>query len=162
MTESFYRNLYDEIFGGIDKYYAPFIATTAADKASKKLFKDLFPEINKVSHKVVPQLLSNNGTEFKHFASYIVDLGYREVNWNIGCPYPMITKKKKGAGILPYTDRIKEFLDIACSDSTYKLSVKMRLARPSIDPDPLSMTLTVPPISLLPYQTIECLCLSLK
>lgn len=127
MTIAHYRNLYAEIFGGIDKYYAPFIATTNMIKASTPLFRDILPESNSNTINIVPQLLSNNGTDFRYFASIIVNMGYNEINWNIGCPYPMISKKKKGSGILPYPDMINKFLDEVCLDDSYDLTIKMRL-----------------------------------
>ncbi|MCX7922030.1 MAG: tRNA-dihydrouridine synthase family protein [Clostridia bacterium] len=127
MTMACYRNAFARIFGGIDAYYTPFIATADMKKASHLLLKDLLPERNDPAVKIVPQLLSNNGTDFRLFSSAIVDMGYNEINWNIGCPFPMVTNKKKGSGILPYADMIKKFLDIACADSSYTLTVKMRL-----------------------------------
>jgi len=127
MTMACYRNSFDKIFGGIDAYYTPFIATAEMKKVSPLLLKDLLPERNNAVVKLIPQLLSNNGTDFKAFSSAIVDLGYNEINWNIGCPFPMVTNKKKGSGILPYPDMIRKFLDIACADSSYAITVKMRL-----------------------------------
>lgn len=127
MTLAYYRNLYNEIFGGIDAYYSPFIATTSMRKDSLSLFKDLLPEANDDTLDIIPQLLGNNGADFRYFASKIVDLGYNEINWNIGCPFPMVTNKKKGSGILPYPDMIKKFLDEVCLDDSYDLTVKMRL-----------------------------------
>jgi tRNA-dihydrouridine synthase len=133
MTIAHYRNLYADIFGSIDKYYAPFIATTNTIKASTSLFRDILPESNSSTINIVPQLLSNNGSDFRSFASTIVNMGYKEINWNIGCPYPMVTKKKKGSGILPYPDMIKEFLDEVCLDKSYNLTVKMRLGLNNLD-----------------------------
>ncbi len=127
MTISFYRNLYNTYFGGFDAYYAPFIATTNPGKKSPKLFKDLMPEVNDPGVKVIPQLLGNNSQDFLSYARDIRDLGYKEINWNIGCPYPMVTKKKKGSGILPHPDLVKAFLDDVCSDGSFDLSIKMRL-----------------------------------
>jgi len=127
MTDACYRNAYAKIFGGIDAYYAPFISTADMRKVNISLLKDILPERNDPSVRVVPQLLSNNGDDFILFAKAISDMGYKEINWNIGCPYSTVTKKKKGAGILPYTDMIKKFLDIACSDNSYTVTVKMRL-----------------------------------
>lgn len=127
MTTACYRNNFASIFGGIDAYYTPFIATADMKKVSPLLLKDLLPERNHTIVKLVPQLLSNNGTDFRLFSSAIVDMGYKEINWNIGCPFPMVTNKKKGSGILPYSDMIKKFLDIACADSSYSITVKMRL-----------------------------------
>lgn len=127
MTTACYRNSFSRIFGGIDKYYSPFIATSEMEKVNLTLFKDLLPENNDSTQNVIPQLLSNNGTDFRTFAAAIVSLGYKEINWNIGCPYPTVTSKKKGSGILPYPDMIRKVLDIACSDSNFTLTVKTRL-----------------------------------
>lgn len=127
MTTACYRNAFARIFGGIDEYYAPFIATAVHEKVPHSLLKDLLPERNDTGLKVIPQLLGNNGADFRTFASAIAALGYKEINWNIGCPFPMVTNKKKGAGILPYPEMIKEFLDTVCSHNTYTLTVKMRL-----------------------------------
>jgi tRNA-dihydrouridine synthase len=127
MTVACYRNAYARIFGGIDAYYAPFIATAHMKKVSHLLLKDLLPERNDTAVKVIPQLLSNDGTDFRAFSSAIAAMGYNEINWNIGCPYATVTSKKRGSGILPYPDLIKKVLDIACSDSSYMITVKMRL-----------------------------------
>lgn len=133
MTLAYYRNLYSEIFGNIDIYYSPFIATTDMRKVNPVIFKDLFPESNTVSHPIVPQLLGNNGVDFKYYASRIVDLGYKEINWNIGCPYHTVTKKLKGSGILNHPDMIEAFLDEVCLDDSYDLNVKMRLGLNNLD-----------------------------
>lgn len=127
MTTAFYRNTFAWIFGGIDEYFSPFIGTASVKKINPSLLKDLFIERNDASIKLIPQLLSNNGTDFRTFARAIVDMGYNEINWNIGCPFPMVTKKKKGSGILPHPDMIDRFLDTACADNSYNITVKMRL-----------------------------------
>ncbi|QNU67710.1 tRNA-dihydrouridine synthase family protein [Ruminiclostridium herbifermentans] len=126
MTIACYRNLFSELFGGIDAYYAPFIATADMDKVNPVLLKDIMVENNNKDIKIIPQILSNNGTEFKLFSDVIADMGYNEINWNIGCPFPMVTRKKRGSGILPYPDMIKKLLDIACAGK-YTITVKMRL-----------------------------------
>lgn len=126
-TVACYRNSFARIFGGIDAYYTPFISTADMKKVNQSIFKDLLCEGNDPKIKVVPQLLSNNGADFRLFSSALADMGYNEINWNIGCPFPMVTNKKKGSGILPYPDMVKKFLDIACTDSSYAVTVKMRL-----------------------------------
>jgi len=133
MTIAFYRNLYEEIFGGIDTYYAPFISTSHHKSASPILFKDLKKENNNENIEIIPQLLGNNPEDFKHYASIISDMGYKEINWNIGCPYATVTKKKKGSGILQYPDIVKEFLEEVLKDNSYDLSVKMRLGLNDIE-----------------------------
>lgn len=127
MTTAFYRNAFAKHFGSIDAYYAPFIASSDLTKVSYKLLKDILPEYNDNSLRLIPQILGNDGDQFKDYALAISDMGYREINWNIGCPFPMVTNKKRGSGLLPYPDMIDSFLHTACSDSSYSVTVKMRL-----------------------------------
>ncbi|WP_010251061.1 tRNA dihydrouridine synthase [Acetivibrio cellulolyticus] len=127
MTIAGYRNAFARHFGNIDAYYTPFISSSEVDKVNNLLLKDILPEYNDPAVKLVPQLLGNDGAQFKAFACAISDIGYHEINWNIGCPYPTVTKKKKGSGILQHPDMIKKVLDTACSDSSYTVTVKMRL-----------------------------------
>ena len=127
MTTACYRNAFARIFGGIDAFYSPFVATAEHKKVSTSLLKDLLPEYNNAPVKIIPQLLGNNGDDFRIFSAAICEIGYKEINWNIGCPFPMVTNKKKGSGILPYPDIIKNFLDIVCAHKPYTLTVKMRL-----------------------------------
>lgn len=133
MTTAIYRNSHASIFGGIDAYYAPFIATTDERKASMALFKDLLPECNKDDILVIPQLLGNSGPDFRHYASIITDLGYGEINWNIGCPFPAVTRKNKGSGLLDQPEVIRRFLEDVCGSLSYRLSVKMRLGMDDLE-----------------------------
>jgi len=127
VTIAEYRNSYDKLFGGIDAYYAPFISPTNKEETHPSFFDDILPEVNNSTLNMVPQLLGNDGNNFRDYASTIVDMGYKEINWNIGCSFSIVTKKKKGAGILSHPDMIKKFLDEVCKDTNYDLTVKMRL-----------------------------------
>ena len=126
MTNYRYRNLFTKYFGGIDKYFAPFVTSVNAEIINPTLLKDLMPERNSVEY-LVPQILSNNGDDFKRMAKAIIDLGYKEVNWNIGCPFSIVTRKNKGAGILAHPDKIRQFLDIVMNNPVCPVSIKMRL-----------------------------------
>lgn len=132
LTMDYYRKIHADLFTGVDKYYAPFITTTDRQKYSKLLLKDIYPENNDLS-KTIPQLLSNNGSDFIDFSEKIVAMGYSEINWNIGCPFSMVTRKKRGSGILPYPDMIKALLDEVCKAKPYDLTVKMRLGMTQLD-----------------------------
>jgi tRNA-dihydrouridine synthase len=54
-------------------------------------------------------------------------MGYRSVNWNLGCPSPQIARKKRGSGLLPHVDTIKQFLDKVFPLLHCPLSLKVRL-----------------------------------
>lgn len=133
VTFAHYRNLHAQIFGGVDTYYAPFIATTNVKNIGMKVFKDILPEYNDQSIHVLPQLIGKEGNDFRKYANIITELGYKEIDWNIGCPYHTVTKKKKGSGILPYPRMIRTFLEEVCKDTHYDLTVKMRLGYEDYD-----------------------------
>jgi tRNA-dihydrouridine synthase B len=90
------------------------------------MFRDLQLEKNRCLC-TIPQILSGDAREFLHISEMIGDLGYGEINWNIGCPYPMVTKKGAGAGILPFPDRVDRFLDTVMGKTKLQLSIKMRI-----------------------------------
>lgn len=127
ITIAAYRYYYNQVFGGFDDYYAPFISPTNIKEASFKMFQDILPNTFNNTDTTIPQLLGNNGSNFREFAKIITNAGYQELNWNIGCPFSNITRKQKGSGILPYPDLIRLFLDEVCKDTNYDLTVKMRL-----------------------------------
>ena len=133
VTIAQYRNYYDKLFGGFDAYYAPFISPTSIEETHPSFFNDILPEVNSNTINMVPQLLGNDGKNIREYASTIVKMGYKEINWNIGCSFSIVTKKKKGAGILPHTDLIKSVLDEVCKDTNYDLTVKMRLGMTHTD-----------------------------
>lgn len=132
ITIAKYRTEYHKIFGGIDTFYAPFIATTQKRELSSNTFKDLFPKVNDDTF-LVPQLLGNNGEDFNFYADQITALGYNQINWNIGCPSPTVTMKKKGSGILSHAEIVEVFLERVCKNLNYQLTVKMRLGYESLE-----------------------------
>lgn len=131
MTTANYRNHHHKIFGGFDAYCAPFIATSDVRKVGKPLFKDILPE-NNIDMNILPQLISNKGQDFDYYANLLLELGYKEINLNMGCPYATVTKKKKGSGILQYPKIVKDILEASCH-KPYDVTVKMRLGMEDLD-----------------------------
>jgi tRNA-dihydrouridine synthase len=126
ITDARFRRIFHRHFGGIDTAIAPFVNPQKGSAYPDKLIKDLLPEIN-AGLPLIPQLLNNEPTGFIALARRMEDLGYREINWNLGCPVKMVTGKKRGSGLLPYPDRIIELLENVVPHLGVKLSIKMRL-----------------------------------
>ncbi len=130
-------------------------------RIKRKYVKDVLPE-NNTRMPVIPQILSKNPADFIVLANYLYDLGYDTVNWNLGCPYPMVANKKRGSGLLPYTDRIQAFLDRVIHEIHGSLSIKVRLGwkdntdifrlLPVIDQYPLSEIIIHPRTGLQRYE----------
>jgi len=53
-------------------------------------------------------------------------MGYPVVNWNLGCPFPVVVNKGKGAGMLCYPVAVERFLDRTIPVIKPKLSIKLR------------------------------------
>ncbi|MFT5752313.1 MAG: tRNA-dihydrouridine synthase B, partial [Dokdonia sp.] len=89
-TDFRFRNAFHKYFGGIDTFYAPYIRLDGKLKIKGSYQRDLDPE-NNIDMPVIPQVMTNDADEFLFVVKYIQELGYTELNWNLGCPYPMVT-----------------------------------------------------------------------
>jgi tRNA-dihydrouridine synthase len=125
-TDFRFRNAFQTYFGGIDKYIAPYIRVNGKTEIKPASERDLLPA-NNSSLDLIPQIITKDADEFLFVAKYVQKLGYTELNWNLGCPYPMIAKKGMGSGLLSMPDKINEILNRVFAESDIHLSVKMRL-----------------------------------
>lgn len=125
-TDFHFRNAFHTVYGGVDKYYAPYLKINNDGTIKNTPKIDILPENNPAT-KIIPQLMACNAEEFTVMAAYIQDLGYTELNWNMGCPYPMVTRKSMGAGILNQPDELFRMLDSIYPKLNIKLGLKMRM-----------------------------------
>lgn len=125
-TDFRFRNAFFQFFEGIDKCYAPYIRLTNDKSIKKAQQRDILVE-NNPHQAVVPQLMVNNIDDFIRVADYVQSLGYNEINWNMGCPYPMVAKRNLGAGMLNDPDAINRLLDEVHNQTNIKLGLKMRM-----------------------------------
>ncbi|HLV13627.1 MAG TPA: tRNA-dihydrouridine synthase family protein [Xanthomarina sp.] len=125
-TDFRFRNAFNHYFGGIDTFYAPYIRLNGKLKIKQSYQTDLLPE-NNATIEVIPQVITNDPDEFIFVAKYVQSLGYKELNWNLGCPYPMVTKSGMGSGLICQPSRINEVLQRAHSETDILVSMKMRM-----------------------------------
>lgn len=128
VTDWVFRNAFDEFFGGFHKAMAPFISTIRARRYKPSQLRDVMPE-NNHGAPLIPQIMGNDAKDFVALARTLADLGYTQVNWNIGCPFRRVAAKFRGCGLLPHPDRIDAFLDRTLADLPVSLSIKTRLGR---------------------------------
>jgi len=122
-----FRNCFIKHFHGIDCAIAPFIAAQPKDKINPKKLPDLFPKNNDDLH-IIPQLMGNIPKNIKETIVILQEtFGYKQFNWNIGCPMNQIVRKKRGCGIMPFPDMVEEVVSVVCGETTAKFSLKMRL-----------------------------------
>jgi tRNA-dihydrouridine synthase len=125
LTEFPFRNAINRLIGGVDKFYSPFLRLENDGSLKSKYQKDILTE-NNSGTPLIPQILVNNAKDFLFLAKLIEENGYQEVNWNLGCPYPMVSKRKLGSGLIPYPYEIKEILEAVIPKTKLKISIKIR------------------------------------
>lgn len=126
ITGYVYRNAYHSFFRNADKYFTPFIAPNQTRKLSARERNDILPEHNK-GMVVVPQILTKNASDFLWGVDKVSELGYHEVNLNLGCPSRTVVSKGKGAGFLGNPDELDRFLEEIFSKAEVRISIKTRI-----------------------------------
>lgn len=126
LTDALFRETFYAHFEGFNAAIAPFINPQKKSLYENKMIDDVLP-INNPHWPVIPQLLHNNAEDFLILAERMADLGYTHVNWNLGCPAPMIARKKRGSGLLPYPEELIEILANIMQKLPIELSIKTRL-----------------------------------
>ena len=131
-TDFRFRNAQNKLFGGIDTFYSPYIRLNGKMVIKASYERDLLPE-NNSDLEVIPQVITNDADEFLYVAKYVRELGYKELNWNLGCPYPMVTKAGMGSGLISHPEKINNILHRAHTESDILVSMKMRLGYDTCD-----------------------------
>ena len=124
-TDAVWREAHALTFGGIDTYYSPFLRVENGRLRNKDI-RDVSPENNK-SHHMVPQIIAGKSEELITLTDYLSDKGYKEIDVNMGCPFPLIANRGKGSGILPYPERVSLLIEAMNKYTNISFSVKMRL-----------------------------------
>ena len=127
ITDAPFRNVFKRHFGGIDKFYTPFFTGIHKEENAKNLQgEEIDPRLNDVNT-LTPQILSTDAEEILRFAKQCKELGYKEINLNMGCPFPRVANKKRGSGLLPYPEKVDAMLERVFETIDIKFSVKCRL-----------------------------------
>lgn len=132
LTDSIYRSLHHKYFPGVDRFYTPFFSPTVHRVLTPREAREL-PPADTLDFCVVPQLLTKVSGDFVWMAHQCADLGYTEVNLNLGCPSGTVTAKGKGSGMLRDPDALDAFLEGIFSDAPLPVSVKTRIGFSSPD-----------------------------
>lgn len=134
ITGYVFRNTLQKHFPGADKYFIPFIEPkpNARKTWTGRVWNDINPEHNQGMN-VVPQILTNKSEDFLWTAMRLSELGYTEVNLNLGCPSRTVVSKNRGSGFLACLNELDEFLYNVFSQCDLKISVKTRIGRDEPD-----------------------------
>ena len=128
ITGYIYRNTYEKYFHNINKYFTPFIVPNKSRSFNTKELKDTLPENNKGMN-IVPQILTNDSEGFSTLSGKLQQLGYNEVNLNLGCPAGTVVSKNRGSGFLAKREELDMFLDEIFKINNMKISIKTRIGK---------------------------------
>jgi tRNA-dihydrouridine synthase B len=131
-TDFVFRNVYNRYYTGIDIAVSPIIPLTQGKNGITRIAKDVLPA-NNHTMPVIPQLFGNKPELFIPMAKVFDEWGYNQLNWNIGCPVKNSTRKKRGSGLLPYPELVREILEKIIPNISQQLSIKLRLGLNSTD-----------------------------
>ena len=146
ITGYIYRNAYVRYFGGAERYFTPFIASTGLNHKERS---DVLPEHNqafllgesgqlpltegsgrqqeKLLPRLVPQILTNRAEDFLTIADRLRQMGYTHVNLNLGCPSGTVVSRGRGAGFLKELRQLTLFLEEIFERCPLHISIKTRI-----------------------------------
>lgn len=140
ITGYIFRTTYEKYYGGIDKYFSPFVVTRDGGIMKNKELRDILPENNQ-GIDLVPQILTSQAQNFIQAASQMEALGYGEVNLNLGCPSGTVVSKGRGAGFLANLLSLGRFLDEIFDKSPCEISIKTRIGVEDVEEFPAILKL---------------------
>ena len=123
-TDFLWRNAHAEVFGNVDIYYTPFMRMVN-HSIPNRYIADVNPENNVA--RIRPQILATNPEDATLMVKQLRDMGYTEIDINLGCPHPPIAGKKKGSGMLAHPAMCEELFVALSKIEEVRYSIKMRL-----------------------------------
>lgn len=131
-----YRQVHARIFPQMDKYFMPFLVPHEKKVFSNKELRELSPENNR-NLTAIPQIMTNRPEDFVRTARKLMELGYQEVNLNLGCPSKTVVPKRRGAGFLGFPEELDRFLESIFDQLEMKISIKTRIGLESEEEFPI-------------------------
>ncbi|MDE7160844.1 MAG: tRNA-dihydrouridine synthase family protein [Muribaculaceae bacterium] len=130
-TDAPYRRIHAECYRPADTYYTPFIRLERGAPRSRDM-RDILPEANTGLH-LVPQVIFRDADELLPLVEALSEAGAREIDINMGCPFPLQTARGRGAALAGNADAARLVRRVTEGNPEISFSVKMRLGMS--DPD---------------------------
>lgn len=130
-TDAAYRRAHWECADGVGEYYTPFVRIEKGEVRRRDL-RDTDPEGNR-GVPTVPQVIARDGDELACLCDALQAQGWRRIDVNMGCPFPLQVHAGRGSGLLQHPDKLLELLAEMQRRPEVAFSVKMRLGQESTD-----------------------------
>lgn len=126
-TDCVYRKAHSEVAGGVAEYYTPFVRIEGGELRRKDL-RDIDMARNE-GVPTVPQVIARDGEEFARLCDAVETAGWRRIDLNMGCPFPMQVKAGRGSGLLAHEEQVAAMGEEMRRRKEVRFSVKMRLGQ---------------------------------
>lgn len=124
-TDAAWRHFHHEVYGGDSRYFTPFMRAEHGEMRRQDL-RDLTSPLNEALT-LEAQVIFRDMEELDILLRTLREAGTKEVNLNMGCPFPLQTGKGRGAGFLGNADQIAHLEETLGRYPELSYSVKMRL-----------------------------------
>lgn len=129
-TDAVYRHEHHRLFPGIKRYYTPFIRVEKGE-ARKRDIAHLKSSYN-ADVPLVPQVIASGAEEFRILRDAVTDAGYKCIDLNIGCPFPMQTSRGRGTAMMDNPQALSEIAEVMKETPEIQFSLKMRAGNKDI------------------------------
>lgn len=125
-TDAAYRHFHHKVYDDSNiKFTTPFIRLEKDEirlKDKKDLLSDLNNDIN-----LVPQIIFRDHRELEKLIEIIKSYGFKEIDLNMGCPFPLQVSHGRGCATVSNATLGAEVRDIINKNDDIRFSVKIRL-----------------------------------
>jgi tRNA-dihydrouridine synthase B len=120
-TDPAYHNAHFLCIGDVDFYYTPYFSIDDKLTINTENFTaGLFDH-------TIPQVLPGNTKEIKILSRFVSDHHFSSININLGCPYPMVTRRGRGAALIQKPTLVLEMINYLSDHTNLIISLKTRL-----------------------------------
>lgn len=112
-------------YGGPDIYFTEYFRVTPTYRLSGEILKSI--KKNPTGKPVIAQIIGNDIPALTRAATDLQKFNILGVDLNLGCPAPVVYKKKAGGGLLRYPNEIREILFALREVIDCQFSVKTRI-----------------------------------
>ena len=125
-TDGIFRSVYAQCFpGAVDRAYTPFLDLERGDLRPRDR-RELAVAAGE-AFEVTPQIVAASPEQAVALQAFVSAAGFDAINLNLGCPYPMVTRRRKGAGALPHPALVESLLGALFEGAPMRVSIKSRL-----------------------------------
>ena len=117
--------------------FAPFIPANPGLRVNDRMLDDLAPfpyaGASADALPVVPQVITKDPASMRELLKGLKDRGFARADLNAGCPFPMIRRRGRGAGLFQTPDVLERLLAAGCDEmgpGRFSLKIRLGLERP--------------------------------